>query len=121
MITPVEIEKIKDLLVTNYKPDKVILFGSYARGDANEESDLDILVLKSGLENVGPIERFSEASMAVRGPKAPEVWLRKIELDLHVLTPEEFRALNTPSNWFISSVLKEGITLYDRNNHRAVA
>jgi predicted nucleotidyltransferase len=34
-------------LLKNYDPEKIILFGSYARGDADEYSDYDIIVIKS--------------------------------------------------------------------------
>lgn len=45
----VEIEKIKDEIVEKLKPlnpDKVILFGSYAYGTPNEESDIDLFIMK---------------------------------------------------------------------------
>ena len=45
----VKMEKIKELakiIADNYMPYKIILFGSYARGTATEDSDIDILVVK---------------------------------------------------------------------------
>ena len=47
------LEKIVDLIVPLVEPDKIILFGSYARGDYTERSDIDLLVLKKGLEDEG--------------------------------------------------------------------
>ena len=41
------VEQIRDIIVSEVKPDKIILFGSRARGDNCEDSDYDILVLKS--------------------------------------------------------------------------
>ena len=45
----VDIEKLKDEIVERLKPldpDKVILFGSYAYGTPNEDSDIDLFLLK---------------------------------------------------------------------------
>ena len=47
-MTPI-IEKIVNLIVPLVEPDKIILFGSYARGDNTERSDIDIMVLKREL------------------------------------------------------------------------
>ncbi|MEO1954610.1 MAG: nucleotidyltransferase domain-containing protein [Campylobacterales bacterium] len=49
----IDIEKLKPLIVERLKPlnpDKIILFGSYAYGEPNEESDIDIFILKDGLD-----------------------------------------------------------------------
>jgi len=43
-----KINRIKEIIVENYHPDKIILFGSCARGDADEQSDIDILVISDG-------------------------------------------------------------------------
>ena len=48
------IDEIKDEIVSALmplKPDKIILFGSYARGEANENSDLDLFLIKKGLKD----------------------------------------------------------------------
>ena len=46
MITQKQIEKILKIIVDKYKPDKVILFGSYACDHPSKDSDLDLLVVK---------------------------------------------------------------------------
>ena len=51
MISEKTIEQAVQLLVAAAHPDKVILFGSYARGAANNESDLDFLVIVPSLAN----------------------------------------------------------------------
>ena len=43
-----------------YKPEKIILFGSYARGEATEYSDVDILVIAKKFKGINPYERFSK-------------------------------------------------------------
>lgn len=42
-----EIKDIKNTLVKNYKPEKIIIFGSYADGKINKNSDIDILIIKN--------------------------------------------------------------------------
>lgn len=48
----VKIEELKPLIIDRLKPlgpDKIILFGSYAYGTPNEESDIDLFLLKDDL------------------------------------------------------------------------
>ena len=40
-----ELKLITDCIVREYQPDKIILFGSWARGNADEQSDIDLLVI----------------------------------------------------------------------------
>jgi len=62
----IDIEKLKEEIVERLKPlnpDKIILFGSYAYGTPNEDSDIDLFLLKDGL-NKNNIRDFElEASM----------------------------------------------------------
>ena len=44
------LEEIVKIIVTYVNPDKIILFGSYARGVNHEKSDIDLLILKKGLK-----------------------------------------------------------------------
>ena len=48
MVTQEQINEIIKEIVENFKPQKVILFGSYANGTPTEESDLDLLIIKDG-------------------------------------------------------------------------
>jgi predicted nucleotidyltransferase len=45
------IDKIIPIIVSIASPDQIILFGSYARGDNTEKSDIDLLITKKGLKN----------------------------------------------------------------------
>ncbi len=50
MLTPAHIEEAAQRLVAHaHRPVKVILFGSYARGEADEGSDLDLMVVERDL------------------------------------------------------------------------
>jgi len=44
-------DKILPIIVSLASPDQIILFGSYARGNNNEKSDIDLLIVKKGLKN----------------------------------------------------------------------
>ncbi|SMC09487.1 nucleotidyltransferase domain-containing protein [Nitratiruptor tergarcus] len=52
-MSKIDIEKLKNEIMERLKPlnpDKIILFGSYAYGEPNEESDIDLFIIKDALE-----------------------------------------------------------------------
>ena len=53
MISEAIIQQVVERLVKAANPSKVILFGSYARGDATEDSDLDLMVIEQEVQNAG--------------------------------------------------------------------
>lgn len=89
--------------IKRYNPLKVYLFGSYVRGDADEISDIDIVIIKeTGLTF---FERLKELIKFLDIPKA---------VDALVYTPEEFDKMQDDGNAFIEMVLEEGVLLYER-------
>jgi len=86
------------------QPDKIILFGSYARGDATEDSDLDILIIQPS--DLPRYKRSTPIRLALLG-----VFPSK---DIVVYTPEEVEEWKTASTSFIATVLREGRVLYER-------
>jgi predicted nucleotidyltransferase len=88
--------------IKTYEPEKVILFGSYARSEVDEQSDLDLVVIKRTDKRF--LERLIEVAKIV-GPDFGKV-------DIFVYTPEEFRFMQESGNPFIENVLKEGKVLY---------
>ena len=53
MISEKIIQQAVARLVAAANPSKIILFGSYARGDATEDSDLDLMVIEPNVQNAG--------------------------------------------------------------------
>ncbi len=85
-------------------PEKIILFGSRARGKAHQDSDYDLLVIeKSGQPRYKRASRYRRALKGLRFSKDIIVW-----------TPVEVERWKNVPNAFITTVLKEGIVLYER-------
>jgi predicted nucleotidyltransferase len=75
------VDEIVAKIVDAYRPTRIVLFGSRARGEAGPESDVDLLVVYDG-----PLSR-REAEMAIRRLFTPQTF----SMDLMVLTPDEFQ------------------------------
>ena len=86
-----------------YDPEKVILFGSYARGDYDEFSDIDLIVIKNTEQRF--VRRLVEVMAFVP---------RDVAADVFVYTPQEFQAMVESGNPFIEQALKDGIVLYEK-------
>jgi len=84
-------------------PDKIILFGSRARGDASPDSDIDLLVIESS--NLPRYKRAARYRKAVAG-----LFVAK---DIVVWSPEEISEWKSVPNAFITTVLREGRVLYE--------
>ncbi len=89
------------------KPDveKIILFGSLARGEKDKYSDIDIVVIKETKERF--IKRILDIESLVDLP---------IHVDVFVYTPSEFDIMLKMGNPFIENVVKEGKTIYEKKS-----
>lgn len=91
-------------IAAQFHPDKIILFGSHARGDARPDSDVDLLV-------VMPVEgskrqKATEIDMALAD--------RLVPLDLIVVTPEDFERGRHQIGSLLRPAVLEGRVMYDR-------
>ena len=85
-------------------PDKIIVFGSRARGDHRADSDIDILVIKESSE---PRYRRS-------GPLYGALASLPCEVDISVYTPGEVAEWSGVPKAFATTATREGIVLYER-------
>lgn len=101
------LENIKDLLVTGYNPDKIILFGSFACGNPNEHSDIDIFIVKE--TPVQWIDRFTKVKEILFDPH------RGIPVSPIVMTPSEVSEKLRVNDAFLNQIFSEGRLVYERN------
>ena len=90
-----------------YGAEKVILFGSFARGDYNAGSDVDLLIVKD------TDQPFTERSA--------DVWRMcpsALTIEPLVYTPGEFEQMVREGNPFILQVMREGIVIYEQQPGR---
>lgn len=91
-------------IISNLKPfhpNKVILFGSYARGEDDESSDIDLIVVYRTQKKF--MDRLEELYTNWNLPKA---------VDILAYTPEEFEQMQK-DNFFLQDATKEGIVIYE--------
>lgn len=91
-------------IVQHFHPEKVILFGSYAWGTPQQDSDVDLLVIMESDQR--PAHRSAAISLACRP--------RGLPVDLLVKTPAEMTRRLKIGDPFLKRILEKGIVLYDR-------
>ena len=95
------IQKIVDEL----KPEKIILFGSYAYGKPTPHSDVDLLVILK-----------TNASAKERSWKVSRLLLpRPFPVDILVKTPREIKDALKSGDFFLQEIITRGKVLYERN------
>ncbi len=99
------IDQVVQQIVEKFKPQKIILFGSYARGNPRPESDVDLLVVMN--------TPLKEVQQAIQICQQIEY---RFGLDLIVHTPGCLAERVKMGDWFLRDVLKEGKVIYEDCN-----
>ena len=102
MIT--DIERAREILISEYKPDKIILFGSHARGDPRPDSDIDLLVICDREKDVPRPKRGLDVMQKLGVIHTP--------MDLLFYSSDEFAKYQSVRQSFNATVVREGILLY---------
>lgn len=98
-------EKIREIaqrIAIQYHPQKIILFGSYAYGNPNKDSDVDLCVIKE--TNKDRFEREQELRLLLFPAGLP--------LDILVFTPAEIKKRLGLGDFFVEEIIYNGKTLY---------
>jgi len=85
-------------------PERIILFGSYARGDFGPDSDLDLLVVMPGVQF--PRSESTRLRRALRGLLVP--------VDIVVVTPQQIERYRNTMGFIYRSAIAEGKVIYER-------
>jgi len=99
----IEIKKITRQIVEKYKPEKIILFGSFTYGKPKENSDVDLLVIKRTKKRFG--SRLFEVAKIINSEKGT---------DILVYTPKELKEAVEEENYFIKEIIQKGKLIYER-------
>ena len=100
---PEAVQEIIDRIVEGYDPERIIIFGSYARGDASPGSDLDVLVIKE------TPERETSRRIALSRLIGP----RRLGVDLIAKTPDEVRYMLDRRSLFMHTIMDEGVVVHE--------
>jgi predicted nucleotidyltransferase len=99
------LKQITGVLVNEYAPLKIILFGSMAGGEIHEWSDIDLVIVKETPKRF--LARLKEVALLCRAP---------VGVDYLVYTPREFeqRASDASNPFFQREILEKGQVLYEQ-------
>lgn len=97
-------------IVSELKPEKIILFGSYAYGNPTPDSDVDLLVIMN--TKAKEIDRYVAVSNLL--------YPRQFPVDILVKTPKEIKeASHKKGNFFLREILTKGKVIYERPQRSA--
>jgi len=102
MVDSKSIQAFSNQIIAQYKPEKIILFGSYAYGNPGTDSDVDLLVI---MEFDGKNAIKSAEILNTTNPKFP--------VDLIVRTPEQVRERLKLGDFYIKEIFEKGTVLYE--------
>ena len=86
---------------------RAIIFGSYARGDADEYSDVDLIIVAD------TDKRFMRRHEDYLGIwDVMDLWMK--DIDMLIYTPQELSDMTSSRNPFIERALSEGVVIYER-------
>jgi predicted nucleotidyltransferase len=91
-------------IVEKFNPEKIILFGSHARGDATPDSDVDLLVVMP----VDGSRRKTATDIDL------SLWGLRLPVDIMIATPREMQRYADLPGTIIRPALREGKVLHER-------
>ena len=98
------LDEIVSVIVSSISPDEIVLFGSYARGDNKNSSDIDLLILKKNLQNANRI--IDNLYMLLFDNKI------KIPVDLIVVDYDKYNNLKNDIGYIYKIINEEGKLIY---------
>jgi predicted nucleotidyltransferase len=100
------IRRLAQHVAERFQPDRIILFGSYAYGHPNAQSDVDLFVVMKARNEIDQALRIEQALDPPFG------------LDVIVRTPRNLRWRLAEGDWFLREVVGRGKVLYEKADGR---
>ncbi|MEW5768348.1 MAG: nucleotidyltransferase domain-containing protein [bacterium] len=101
------LKEVIDILIKEYMPEKIILFGSYCYGKSTKDSDIDLLIIKD-TQKKNRIDRFVEVKRIIYNPRF------KISISPLILTSNELNERLEMGDDFLREITTKGEVLYER-------
>ena len=102
------IVRLAETIRRKYKPQKIVLFGSYARGRPTEDSDIDLFIVKE--TDARMVDRFVEVKRLIYDPQL------RIPVSPLVYTPQELEERLNMGDDFVKEIMSEGMVLYEETH-----
>ncbi len=99
-------DRITDRIRLGYRPERIVLYGSYAYGTPHPGSDIDLLVVKDDPDI--PIERRLKVRRLLRDI------IREVPVSPVVYSPDEIDARLKQGDGFLREIFEKGEVLYER-------
>lgn len=106
MIEMTKINEIAQRIANKFNPERIILFGSYAKGTPDTGSDIDLLIIQD--TDLPNHKRGLDIRLSLIGTKMP--------FDILVYTSNEYEKEKNDKYSFLYSAIKYSKTLYERTN-----
>jgi uncharacterized protein len=107
LVTLEQIQEYSDRIAAAFKPERIILFGSYAYGAPSADSDVDLLI-------VMPLEEDS----ARKAAEIRHTIRAGFPVDLLVRSPEQLEQRIKLNDWFMREIVEKGKVVYAAAHHR---
>ncbi len=101
-LTDIRVKSIVSEIVEKFLPQKIVLFGSFAKGEPTKDSDVDLLVIMPTKER--PLRKAAEIAAAIEHP---------LPIDVIVRTPEEVAARLKQGDTFLSEIIEKGVVVHE--------
>ena len=103
------VQQMTEIIIREMDPRLILMFGSQARGEATEDSDLDLIIV----QDRDTIQQKGRRQQIGRLHRELSVFM--IPIDLLLYSPEEFEVRKGWRNHVIADAVQEGRVLYERN------